>query len=153
VYVAGSGPRWLETGAGRVGAFVCGEALYPEVARGLARAGAEILANPSNDYWFGAAQAADQQLASASFRAIENRRYLVRATSTGVSAVIDPQGRVTARSLSDGPEVIAAELRRSHAVTLYQRLGERGVAALCAVALALGLWPARRDSLLQGGSV
>ncbi|HTO54120.1 MAG TPA: apolipoprotein N-acyltransferase [Myxococcota bacterium] len=152
VYVAGSEPRWLETTAGRVGAFVCGEALYPEVARGLARAGAEILANPSNDYWFGAPEAAAQQLASARFRALENRRYLVRATATGVSAVIDPHGRVSAQSLGDGPEVIAAELRRSHAVTLYQRLGEGGVALLCLVSLALALVGARRNSLSQGGS-
>ena len=137
VYTPGREPRLLATHAGRVGAFVCAEALYPDVARGLARAGAEILANPSNDYWFGAPQAAEAQLVTATFRAIENRRFLVRATATGVSAVIDAHGRIAARSAGDGPEVVAAELRRSSAITPYQRVGDLGVALACLVTLGL----------------
>ncbi len=151
-YVPGDAPHVLDTRRVRVGAFVCAEALYPEVARGLARAGAELLANPSNDYWFGAPQARLEQLESAAFRAIENRRYLVRATSTGVSAVIDPQGRISARSLGEGPEIVSASLERSGAVTLYQRLGDAGVAAGCLVFAALGLVGRARDSRLSGGS-
>jgi len=151
VYAPGSGPRLLETRALRVGAFVCGEALYPEVARGLARAGAEILANPSNDYWFGAPQAAAEQLVTASFRAIENRRWLVRATSTGISAVIDAHGRVTARSQGDGPEIVAAELEGSSARTPYQFLGDGGVAAACLVFVALGLFGRAREPRSKGG--
>ena len=87
------------------------EALHPEIARELARAGAELLANPANDYWFGAREPQAEQLASAAFRAIENRRYLVRATSTGISAVIDPQGRVVAQSRGAGPGVRSEERR------------------------------------------
>ena len=136
-YVAGRAPRLVETRSARVGAFLCAETLYPEVARGLARAGAELLANPSNDYWFGAPQAAEAQLVSATFRAIENRRALVRATATGVSAIVDPHGRVTARSAGDGPEVVAAELRRSSAVTVYQRAGDLGVALAGLLTLAV----------------
>jgi apolipoprotein N-acyltransferase len=151
VYAPGSGPRLLHTRALRVGAFVCGEALYPEVARGLTRAGAEILANPSNDYWFGAPQAAAEQLASAAFRAIENRRYLVRATSTGISAVIDAHGRVTARSRGHGPEIVAAELERSSSVTLYQLLGDGGVAAACLACVALSLFWRARETRSEGG--
>ena len=136
-YRPGLAPQPIETRSARVGAFVCAEALYPEVARGLARAGAELLANPANDYWFGAPQAAEALLVSATFRAIENRRALVRATPTGVSAIVDPHGRVAARSAGDGPEVVAAELRRSHAVTPYQRVGDLGVALACLLILAL----------------
>ena len=151
-YVPGDAPQVLDTRRVRVGAFVCAESLYPEVARGLARAGAELLANPSNDYWFGAPQAALEQLHSAAFRAIENRRYLVRATSTGVSAVIDPHGRVSARSVAEGPEIISASLERSAAVTPYQRIGDAGVAAGCLVFAALGLGGRARESRLSGGS-
>jgi apolipoprotein N-acyltransferase len=150
VYTPGHEPRLLDTHAGRVGAFVCAEALYPDVARGLARAGAEILANPSNDYWFGAPQAFSEQLAAASFRAIENRRALVRATSTGITAFVDPRGRITARSAGSGPEVIAAEIERSRAVTPFQYLGDAGVAALCLAGVVSGPL-ARRRSPRGGG--
>jgi apolipoprotein N-acyltransferase len=152
MYAPGEAPSLLDTSRVRVGAFVCAEALYPEVARGLARAGAELLANPSNDYWFGAKQAALEQLESAAFRAIENRRYLVRATSTGVSAVVDPHGRVTARSLGEGPEIVSALLERSTAVTPYQRAGDAGVAGGCLAFAALGLVGRARDSRPSGGT-
>lgn len=141
MYAPGAEPRLVATRGAKVGAFLCAETLYPEVARGLARAGAELLANPSNDYWFGADAAAEAQLVSARFRAIENRRWLVRATATGVSAVVDAHGRVAARSRGDGPEVVAAELRRSSAVTVYQRVGDLGVALACLLCLALGSRP------------
>jgi apolipoprotein N-acyltransferase len=151
-YVPGDSARVLDTRRVRVGAFVCAEALYPDVARELARAGAELLANPSNDYWFGAAQAEREQLESAAFRAIENRRYLVRATSTGVSAVVDPHGRVVARSAGAGPEIVSARLERSTAVTPYQQIGDAGVAGVCLVLAALGLVGRARDSRTSGGS-
>ncbi|HTO08424.1 MAG TPA: apolipoprotein N-acyltransferase [Myxococcota bacterium] len=145
VYSPGREPRLLDTHAGRVGAFVCAEALYPDVARGLVRAGAEILANPSNDYWFGAPQPFSEQLAAASFRAIENRRALVRATSTGITAFVDPHGRITARSAGSGPEVISAEIERSRAVTPFQYLGDAGVAVLCLAGVASSHFVRRRS--------
>jgi apolipoprotein N-acyltransferase len=145
VYSPGGGPRLLDTRSGRVGAFVCAEALYPDVARGLARAGAEILANPSNDYWFGAPQPFSEQLAAASFRAIENRRALVRATSTGITAFVDPHGHITARSTGSGPEVISAEIERSRAITPFQYLGDSGVAVLCLAGVAASHFVRRRS--------
>ncbi len=139
VYSPGHALTLLETRGMRLGAFICGEALYPEVARELAMAGAELLANPSNDYWFGHPQARAHQLQVASFRAIENRRYLVRPTATGVSAVIDPHGRAMTRSQGEGPEVLQAELRLSAAVTPYHRVGEWPIAAAAAwITLAVG---------------
>jgi apolipoprotein N-acyltransferase len=135
-YAPGDEARLLVAHGARVGAFVCGEALFPEIARALARAGAQILANPSNDYWFGHAGAAAQQLAAASFRAIENRRYLVRPTATGVSAVVDPHGRAIARSRGEGAEVLHAVVRPSREITLYQRIGDAPVALAAGFALA-----------------
>jgi len=142
------GPRWaadggpytpgaslvpLATRAAKVGAFLCGEALFPEVARGLARAGAELLANPSNDHWFQAPAGAEQHLRAARLRAIENRRWLVRPTTTGFSAVIDPHGRVVARSGFGGAEVLSADVRRSHAVTPAQAGGDAPLLAALAI--------------------
>jgi apolipoprotein N-acyltransferase len=152
VYVPGEKPQLLKVRGMRLGAFICGEALYPEIARELAIAGAELLANPSNDYWFGHPQAAAHQLQVASLRAIENRRYLVRATSTGISAVVDPHGRILVRSRGQGPEVLHASLRRSSAVTPYHHAGELPLVG----AVALLAWTSRvgrrSGTALPGGN-
>ena len=150
VYVPGSEPKLLRVRGHQIGAFICGEALYPEIARELSNAGAEILANPSNDYWFGHPQAAAHQLQVASFRAIENRRYLVRPTSTGISAVVDPHGRALTHSKGAGPEVLHASLRPSSAVTLYQRVGDLPVLA-AALLVAAGTWLGRRRATIPLG--
>jgi apolipoprotein N-acyltransferase len=142
VYVPGNEPKLLHARGLKIGAFICAEALYPEVARELSLAGAEILANPSNDYWFGHPQAAAHQLQVASFRAIENRRYLVRPTSTGISAVIDPHGQTLTRSQGEGPEVLHASLRPSSTVTPYQRVGDLPVLA-AALLVAGAVWRGR----------
>jgi apolipoprotein N-acyltransferase len=151
VYVPGEELQLLETRGLRLGVFICGEALYPEIARQLAVAGAEVLANPSNDYWFGHPQAAAHQLQVASFRAIENRRYLVRPTSTGISAVIDPHGRALTRSQGNGPELLYARMRPSLVVTPYQRVGELPILAAAAL-LAGTVWlGGRRGTISPGG--
>jgi apolipoprotein N-acyltransferase len=148
IYDAGAGPHVLTARRARVGAFVCGEALFPDVARAQALAGAEILANPSNDYWFGHPAALAHQFQIASLRAIENRRYLVRPTATGVSAVIDPHGRPLVRSAIGEPAVLEAEVRRSRATTLYQQTGDAAIAVALAVVI-LGSVP--RELFFRGG--
>jgi apolipoprotein N-acyltransferase len=81
----------LEDGT-KVGATICYEDLFPEVSRSLVNHGAQVLANITNDAWYGWSSAAHQHLAFSQFRAIENRRWLVRSTNTGVSAIINPLG-------------------------------------------------------------
>ena len=123
-YEAGRHPRLLPANTARVGAFLCFEAMYPDLVRQVAVRGAQVLANPSNDDWFGYAAPAQHQLDIASLRAIENRRYLVRATATGFSAVIDPYGRVVARSGFGSAEVLSATIQPSQTQTPYQRWGD-----------------------------
>jgi apolipoprotein N-acyltransferase len=123
-YEPGNHFHSLRTKAARVGAFVCFEALAPELVRNIVEAGAEVLANPSNDDWFGNAAAARQHLDIASVRAIENRRYLVRATTSGFSAIVDPYGRITAISNFGNPETVTASVQRSQAQTPYQQWGD-----------------------------
>jgi apolipoprotein N-acyltransferase len=108
----------------RVGAFLCLESMFPQDVRAVAQAGAEVLANLSNDSWFGQPGAMRQQLDSAALRAVENRRYLVRAASTGYSAVVDPHGRIVAQSGRDAPQILQATVRGSRARTPYQRCGD-----------------------------
>jgi apolipoprotein N-acyltransferase len=113
--------------------------MQPDLAREAVRQGAEVLVNLSNDAWFGDAHAARYQLDSAMLRAVETRRYLVRAASTGFSAVIDPHGRTLALSGFDTNEVLDSTVRASHARTPYQRWGDSfaWMVVACVVAMSL----------------
>jgi apolipoprotein N-acyltransferase len=123
-YSPGLGLSILPSRSGNIGVMICSESTSPDVARELVGLGAEILANPSNDYWFGRHEPATLQLGVAALRAIENRRYLVRPTSTGLSAVIDPRGDVLIQSRSSGSQVLFSEVQRESVVTVYQRVGD-----------------------------
>ncbi len=81
-----------------LGVLVCYEAIFPELAQERVEAGANVLINVSNDAWFGRSSAPMQHLGLAALRAVEQGRFLIRATNTGISAVIDPKGRILARS-------------------------------------------------------
>jgi apolipoprotein N-acyltransferase len=140
-YAPGIERRVLPAQAAPLGAFLCAEAMEPDAARRLSAAGAELLVNPSNDFWFSAAPAARLQLETASVRAVEERRWLIRATPTGYSALVDPHGRIAALSGYGGAEILRGEVRRSRAVTPYQRLGD---APLLLAALAVALASVRR---------
>ena len=75
--------------------FICYEAIYPGEIRAFTDRGAQLLVNISNDGWFGTSAAAEQHLRMARVRAVENRRWLLRDTNSGISASVDPYGNVT----------------------------------------------------------
>jgi apolipoprotein N-acyltransferase len=105
---------------------------------------AELLVNVSNDAWFGDTRAPHQHLQIARMRAMETGRWMLRATNNGVTAVIDPRGRVVERSRQFVPEVIEAEVPPMRGMTPWLRFGDGPLAAL---ALALtGLAALRRTA-------
>ena len=134
LYEPGKHLQPLRTSVAHIGTVVCFEALYPKLVRQFSQRGAQMLANPSNDDWFGYAAPAQHLLDIVSLRAIENRRYVVRPTTTGFSAVIDPYGRIVAQSGFGSPEVIVASVASSHTETFYQRWGD--VVAWISIAIA-----------------
>ncbi len=81
---------------GPIAALICYEGIFPELVRQFSARGAELLVNISNDGWYGDSAARDQLLLMARLRAVENGRWLLRATNTGISAIVDPYGRVRA---------------------------------------------------------
>ena len=81
----------------RVGVFICYESAFPDLVRQFARGGAEVFVNLSNDGYFGASAAHEQHLELVRMRAVENARWIVRATNDGITATIDPTGRITQR--------------------------------------------------------
>ncbi|MFI5167393.1 MAG: apolipoprotein N-acyltransferase [Thermoanaerobaculales bacterium] len=132
--------------AGGIGMAVCYEVAYPSLYAREVENGAAVLATITNDGWYGNSAAPRQHLALAILRAAENRRYLVRAANTGISAIIDPYGRVLAR-LDFGREgFITAQVRPGSGVTPAARYG--GALRTLLVVLAAGaiiLGAARRD--------
>lgn len=76
------------------GVLICFESIFPELAATMTRNGAEFLVNLTNDAWYGMSSAPYQHFSMAVFRAVENRRPLVRAANTGFSAFIDARGRI-----------------------------------------------------------
>ena len=120
-------PRYTRPlGAGdlRVGVLLCSEAMVPTRVRALVAQGAELLVNPAYDEWFGSEGAVRQLLRLAQLRAIESRRYVVRATTGGISAAIDPHGQVIASLPRGASDVLLARVRAAHAVSPYQRWGD-----------------------------
>ena len=86
----------FDTGGHRYGVFICYESIFGDEVRQFVEKGADVLVNISNDGWYGDTSAAWQHLNMVRMRAIENHRWVLRATNTGVTAAIDPYGRVTA---------------------------------------------------------
>ena len=94
----GDGPGVLRAGGIRFGALICFEDLLPEFASETVDEGVHVLLNITNDSWFGKTREQGEHLALASLRAVETRRPLVRVVNAGVSAYVDPVGRIVERT-------------------------------------------------------
>ena len=121
----------------RVGGYICYEAIFPGLVRRFAAGGAELLVNVTNDAWYGTTSAPYQHLAMAAFRAVENRRYMVRAANTGITAVVDPWGRVLAPTRLFDRAVLVREVPFVAGTSFYTRHGDVFARACAAIAMAL----------------
>jgi apolipoprotein N-acyltransferase len=104
--------------------FICYEAIYANEVRQFVNRGAQLLINISNDGWFGTSDAAEQHLRMVRVRAVENRRWIIRDTNSGISASIDPYGnvyRVMKRDVRDSAD-LPYDFRTDK--TIYTRLGD-----------------------------
>lgn len=108
----------------KIGGFVCYEAIFPELVRQFAKQGADVLFNITNDAWFGNSAAPFQHLNMARLRAIENQRYLLRAANSGISAVVDPEGRIVNKTRLNERRVLEACFDFRSQQTIYTRIGD-----------------------------
>ena len=111
----------------KVSVLICYEDILPGFTnRAVGHANPELLVNITNDAWFGDTTEPWEHLALAKFRAIEHRRYLVRATNSGVSAIIDPNGVVVDGTLSSTFKVDSrlGEIRWLQGGTIYELIGD-----------------------------
>ncbi len=147
----GRGPVVLPTGQDRLAVFICYEAIFPGLVREFVQGGATVLVNISNDGWFGRSSAAAQHLNMARVRAVETRRFLLRATNTGVTAVVDPLGRVVARAPEQERTVLRARFGHRSQQSFYVRYGD-WFAALCTFVVVAALARKFWITAVEGGS-
>jgi apolipoprotein N-acyltransferase len=122
----------LNAGSTRLGIFICYESVFPGEVREFANQGAQVLVNLSNDGWYGDSGAYAQHLNQTRMRAIENDRWILSATDTGVTASIDPYGRTVARLPRKERGVLVAPYALTSVTTFYTRYGD-WFAWLCAI--------------------
>jgi apolipoprotein N-acyltransferase len=143
-FSAGQTPDLLPIDGHRVSVAICYEVVYPALVRQFVSAGSELLTTITNDAWFGRTSAPYQHFEQAAMRAIEEGRYLVRAANTGISGIVDPYGRVLAKTSIYEPAVVVGEARFLHGTTVYARVGDVVGYVSVALTVALLLLPKRR---------
>lgn len=109
---------------GKFGVLICFEIIFPDLCRRFVKKGANFLVTITNDAWFGKTSAPYQHLTIATFRAIENRVFIARAANTGISALIDPVGRIVKKSGLFTEETILGSIRLSERKTFYTLYGD-----------------------------
>jgi len=137
-YRAGETVEVFELDGVRIGLMICYEDIIPSFTRRLADKDPHILVNVTNDAWFGKTSEPYQHLQLATFRAIENRRFLLRSTNTGITAVVDPAGRILQHTSLEEAEVLTADIAVMTGDTLYRQLGDVFAWGCCVLSL-LGL--------------
>ena len=128
----------MEEGGVRVGTFICYESVFPNEVRQFARNGAQVFVNISNDSWFGPTGAPGQHLNMARMRAVENDRWLLRDTNSGITAIIDPYGRVVAEAPRDQRTALQGAYSLIDSTTFYTQHGD-WFPFLCAIITVAGV--------------
>lgn len=120
----GSERRVFDLNGVKAGTFICYESAFPEEVREFAASGAEVLINISNDGWYGDTSAPWQHLAMARMRAIENDRWVLVDTNSGITASIDPYGRVVKEAARDERTALVVPFGGRSGTTFYTRNGD-----------------------------
>jgi len=139
------------------GSPICFEIIFPDLVRRFVKQGASFLVTITNDGWYGNSSAPYQHFAIAKVRAVENRRFLLRAATTRISGIIDPFGRTLARSEMMTRDLLTEKVTPLEHQTLYTRYGDiLPLASLTLsgiffiLALAVSKNGRRKESIQQG---
>jgi apolipoprotein N-acyltransferase len=124
----------------KIGVMICYEGILPEAARMYKNDAAELLVNITNDAWFGTTSAPYQHLSMSIFRAVETRLYLVRAANTGISAIVDPTGKILAQTEIFKKDEIHGKIKFIALPTFYARYGDLLVGACFICLIIFFLW-------------
>src|SRR5260370_22754020 len=145
VMVTGERQTLFSVKGAKLGVLICYESIFPDFTRREVNLGANILVNMTNDGWYGESSAPFQVLAMAAMRSVETKVPTVRVANTGISAIIEPSGRITNRTplFKRGTEIETVSWRTVR--TMYTTVGDL-FAELCFVLAMLGMliawrWP------------
>jgi apolipoprotein N-acyltransferase len=131
----------FDVGGHRVGSLICFESTYPQLARDLARNGAQIIVVTTNDASFGTSPAARAHLAMTQMRAVETGRVVVQTAIAGISAFIEPNGHIFKESHLFRPAILRGLLPLASGETPYDRYGSAIEIAIGALALLFAMGP------------
>lgn len=123
-FTPGTSREPLHAGSLPLGIFICYESVFPGEVRQFANNGAQVFVNLSNDGWYGDSGAYAQHLNQTRMRAIENDRWILSTTDTGVTASIDPYGRVVAQLPRKERAALLAPYALNSNTTFYTRHGD-----------------------------
>ncbi len=148
-FVPGHDIKVLSAAGHRLGVFICYESAFPNFVRQFSRVGADVLINLSNDAYFGHTDAREQHLLLVRMRAVENRRFIIRSTNDGITAVLDPAGRLVSRLPSY--EQVGALMRYGTVedTTFYTRHGDWFAWSCLTIGIALAGWNLRLRMIAQ----
>ncbi len=107
----------------KVATPICYEIIYPRIVRDFISKGGKAIILVSNDSWYGTTSAPYQLLSMSVFRSIENRRYILRSTSNGISAIIDPRGKIVKKIPLNTQYSFTSEFKFRKRITIYTRFG------------------------------
>lgn len=131
-FTSGERPETFSLGEITFASPICFEMVYPELVRRFVQNGAQFLVNISNDSWFGPTAGPRQHLIFSTLRAVENRRAVVRAANTGISALVAPSGRILSETRLDEQTILTGTVVPRREKTIYTRTGDL-LPRLCAV--------------------
>jgi len=134
----------------KLGVLICYESIFPDLARTEVKRGAEILVNITNDAWYGASSAPYQLLAMSAMRSVETKVPTVRVANTGISAVIEPDGNITAATPLFMREAETERVYWRPERTIYTVVGDlfaEGCFALILIGLAIAVFRPRRPAM------
>ena len=139
----GSGPREV-----RIAPLICYEDLVPSLSREAVLRGANLLVNLTNDAWYGETMAPYQHHLLAQWRAVESRRYFLRSTNTGFTALVSPFGRTIAQLPTFQDAYFVQEVRLLDGETVYAHIGDIPAWIICVVTVlfAIGMTPFKRGN-------
>jgi apolipoprotein N-acyltransferase len=130
----------------KISTAICYESIFPDLVRQFPKKGSELLVVITNDGWFGQSSAPYQHLRMGVVRSVENRRWMVRTANTGISAIIDPYGKIEAETPIGERMILDGSARFRNDRTFYTQFGDVFAYANVLAAAALLLWRRRKNA-------
>lgn len=123
------------------GPLICYEGIFPDLVRRFVKNGANVLVNITNDAWYGISSAPYQHLSAIVFRSVENGVYMLRAANTGVSAIVDPLGRLEGETGIFEEGFLTGKIGLADKNTFYTNYGDLFAIAISLLSILLIFYP------------